>query len=67
MLNKSSKYCILAELIKIILGFYLLDYHNKSWFNLGELFTPLIIVYFIISCSLTIQFYSKQEQSIISI
>ena len=62
-----SKYCILAELIKIILGFYLLDYHNKSWFNLGELFTPLIIVYFIISCALTIQFYSKQQQSIISI
>ena len=62
-----SRYCLAAELLKIIIGFTLLYQQNKVWFNMGEIFSLGIILYFIISFILTVRFYSKHLNAPISI
>ena len=58
-----NRYCLAAELFKIIIGFILLYQQNKVWFNMGEIFSLGIILYFIISFILTVQFYSKHPDT----
>ena len=52
-----SKYAILAEGIKAVLGFSLIYFHNISWFNLTGIFVIGISTYLIISFILTCNFY----------
>ena len=58
-----SKYCIVAELFKTILGFYILYQQNKVWFNLTESLSIVVVLYLIISFILTVQFYSKSSNA----
>ena len=63
-----SKYAILAEGIKAVLGFSLIYFHNLSWFNLTGIFVIGISAYLIISFTLTSNFYlvSLKNKSIIT-
>ena len=63
-----SKYAILAEGIKAVLGFSLIYFHNLSWFNLTGIFVIGISAYLIISFTLTCNFYlvSLKNKSIIT-
>ena len=44
-----SKYSILTELFKSSFGMILLYIQGNIWFNLGGMFSVLMIIYFIIS------------------
>ncbi len=54
-------YSILAEFIKIILGFFILSYNNYIWFNVGGIYINIIVIYSLISFLLTIIFYLKNK------
>jgi len=58
-----SKYSILAEFYKMILGFSLIYIQGNIWFNISGIFITFIIAYLILSFILTINFY-LQHQSI---
>ena len=62
-----SKYSILAELFKSGLGLGLLYAQNNIWFDLSKIFSLFIIVYFLISFILTVNFYLKKEPQTSSI
>ena len=59
-----SKYSLVSELLKIILGFTLLYLQNNSWFNLSGIFVIGIVSYFIISFLLTFNFYFSFKKQI---
>ena len=46
-----SKYGVLAESIKVGLGFSIIYFHNLSWFDLNGIFVIAISIYFIIAIS----------------
>ena len=52
-----SKYSIIAEFIKMVLGFTLLYIQGNIWFNLSGIFSICMIAYFILSFLLTFNFY----------
>jgi len=54
-------YSIYAEFIKISLGFFILSTNNYIWFNLNGTYVYIIIIYSMISLSLTIIFYLKNK------
>ena len=63
-----SKYGILAESIKVGLGFSIIYFHNLSWFDLNGIFVIAISIYLIISFILTCNFYlsNLKNKSIIT-
>ena len=61
-----DKYSILAELAKSSLGIWLLYTQSNIWFDLNEIFSVLIILYFIISFILTTNFYLGYKTRAIS-
>ena len=52
-----KNYSILAEIFKIILGFYLVFQNNYTWFGINSALLELIFLYSLISLSFTIIFY----------
>ena len=64
----NSKYAILAEGLKIVLGFSFIYLHNLNWFNLDGVLVMGICSYLIISFILTCNFYliNFKNKSIIS-
>ena len=56
-----SMYSIIAEFIKLILGLALLYVQGNIWFNIGGIFSFIIVAYFITSFILTINFYLKHK------
>ena len=52
-------YSIIADLIKVFFGVYIIYSQNFSWYGLGEIFTILFITYFIISLFTTSYFYNR--------
>tara|TARA_B100000029_G_scaffold209768_2_gene207590 strand:- start:158 stop:1417 length:1260 start_codon:yes stop_codon:yes gene_type:complete len=64
----NSKYAVLAESLKIVLGFSFIYLNNLSWFNLDGVLVMGICTYLIISFILTCNFYliSFKNKSIIS-
>ena len=52
-------YSIIADLLKVCLGIYIIYSQNFSWYGLGEIFSILFITYFIISLFTTSYFYNK--------
>ena len=51
-----KKYSIIAEFLKFSSGFLLLYLQNFSWFGLNEIYTNIIILYFILSFIITFYF-----------
>ena len=58
-----SKYSIIAEFLKMLLGFTLLYIQGYIWFNISGIFVVGIIVYFIGSFVLTFNFYLKHKST----
>ena len=56
-----SMYSFIAEFIKLILGLALLYVQGNIWFNIGGIFSFIIVAYFITSFVLTINFYLKHK------
>ena len=52
-----KNYSILAEIFKIILGFYLVFQNNYTWFGINSTLLELIFLYSLISLLFTILFY----------
>ena len=63
-----SKYALLAESMKVAIGFSFIYFHNIRWFDLEGLFVIGVSIYLIISFILTFNFYfiSLKNKSIIS-
>ncbi len=52
-------YSIVADILKVCLGVYIIYLQNFSWYGLGEIFSILFITYFIISLFITSYFYNN--------
>ena len=52
-----KNYSVLTELLKIILGFYLVFQNNYTWIDVNKSLLGLLFLYLIISLSFTIIFY----------
>jgi len=63
-----SKYALLAESLKVAIGFSFIYFYNIRWFDLDGLFVIGVSIYLIISFILTFNFYfiSLKNKSIIS-
>jgi len=63
-----SKYALLAECLKIVIGFSFIYFYNIRWFNLDGIFVIGVSIYLIISFILTFNFYfiSLKNKPIIS-
>ena len=58
-----SKYSVISEVLKFLLGIVLLYYSgNMKWFNLEGLYAMGMQIYFILSITLTIIFYNLKFQ-----
>ena len=53
-----SKFSIIADFFKILLGMSLIYYQGNMWFNLDGFFPLLMQIYFVVSFLLTINFYN---------
>ena len=58
-----SKYSIMAEFVKMILGVLLIYYQNNIWFSLNSEFIIIPISYLLLSFGITIIFYSYHGKS----
>jgi len=58
-----SKYSIIAEFLKMLLGFTLLYIQGYIWFNISGIFVVGIIIYFVGSFILTFNFYLKHKST----
>ena len=56
-----KNYSVLAEIFKIILGFYLVFQNNYTWFGINSTLLELIFLYSLISLSFTIIFYFNSK------
>ena len=54
-----SYFAIVADVIKICLGGFIIYSQNYSWFGLNEFFVTGFILYFITSLFFTSYFYNK--------
>ena len=63
-----SKYALLAECLKVAIGFSFIYFHNIRWFDLGGIFVIGVSIYLIISFILTFNFYfiSLKNKPVIS-
>ena len=61
-----SKYSILAELLKVILAFYIFYFYNNTWFDISGVFVILFQCYLLVSLFLTINFYFNRNKSIVT-
>ena len=59
-----KKYSIIIDFLKMLFGFLLLYFQGYTWFNLSGAFVACIIIYFILSFFVTINFYMKQRSAI---
>ena len=59
-----SFHAIIADFLKITLGIIILFYQNFTWFGLSDLFSIILILYFIASFVSTIYFYNKNKENL---
>jgi len=52
-------YSIVADILKVCLGVYIIYFQNFSWYGLGEIISIILIMYFVISLFTTSYFYNK--------
>ena len=63
-----SKYALLAECLKVAIGFSFIYFYNIRWFDLEGIFVVGVSIYLIISFILTFNFYfiSLKNKPVIS-
>ena len=59
-----SKYSIIAELLKVILAFFIFYFFDNSWFNLSGVIVLMLQLYLLLSLLFTINFYFNHNKSI---
>ena len=59
----NKHYSIIADLLKVCLGVYIIYLQNFSWYGLGEFFCILLIIYSFFSLMTTSYFYNKSLSS----
>ena len=59
-----SKYSIIAELLKVILAFFIFYFFDNTWFNLSGVIVLMLQLYLLLSLLFTINFYFNHNKSI---
>ena len=59
-----SKYSIIAELLKVILAFFIFYFFDNTWFNISGVIVLMFQLYLLLSLLFTINFYFNHNKSI---